>query len=223
MEEKNLAQMTQRHYVRGLRVFLKFCQEQGWNKIDLTKIVLPKKITKEVIYLENGEIKQVAETIKNMKFRAIFELFLSTGLRLKEPTSLNRNDIQNGEIKIIGKGNKERIVFVTKRAKKWLNKYLETRKDDNPALFLSELNQRIVPGTVENFFWHLNKKVNLGKNFSCHTFRHSFATALVNNGADISFVQKLLGHTDIKTTAQYYLGTSKEKLKEVHQKFLKYD
>lgn len=222
MEEKNLAKSSQKHYLRAIIVFLKFCQEQRWHTIDIKQITLPKVPPKEVIYLENGEVKQLVEAAKDVKYRAIIEMFLSTGVRLKELVSLNRNDIQNGEIKIIGKNNKERMVFVSPRAKKWLSKYLKTRTDDNPALFLSNRNTRIAPGTIENFFWHLKRKIGFPKKLSPHICRHTLATNLVQNGADISFVKDILGHSDIGITDRFYRGINRVKLKEVHQRFLKY-
>lgn len=216
LSTRNLELRTQRKYLMSLKVFLKFCQQERLVKIDLGQVTLPKISFKEVIYLENGEVQKFTETIKNLQFRTIVEVLLGTGMRISELLSLKRGDIQNGEVKIIGKGGGERVVFFSDRALFWLSKYLKRNKT-NPMLF--GLSRPI----VEGFFVKHRQQLGWQKKITPHTCRHTLATNLVNHGADISFIKDLLGQKDIKTTAQYYLGTNKKKLKEVHRKYLNYN
>lgn len=222
--EKNKSQRTQRFYIVFFRVFLKFCKEENLTNLDITQISIPPKPPKRnVEYLSNGEVNKFTNSIKNLKYKVTTELLLSSGMRISELLSLNRDSIKNNEAKIIGKGNKERVVYFSPCSLIWLEKYLKRRKDINPALILGQRGERMTPFSVESFFRNHCKKIGMEKRVTPHTLRRTFGTNLLMNGANLFFVQNLLGHSDIKTTAESYLGVDLVKLKQVHKKYLNYD
>jgi len=223
MEEKKLSENTKRHYIRGLKVFLIFCKEMGWTKMDIKKITLPKVGIRKVLYLQNSEVRMWLDSIKDLRFRAINEMFLSTGARLKELVGMNRTDLQGDEIKILGKNNKERIVFVNPQAKKWLDRYLRRRQDNNPAMFVLDSGERITTGIIENWFWHHRKEINFPQKISPHILRHTVGSNMSHNGCDITFIKDYLGHANIQITDQFYRGQNNGKLKEALYKYLNFN
>lgn len=163
-------------------------------------------------------------TLRALRDKAILETFFSTGLRLSELCALNRKiDLKRGEISVRGKGDKLRVVFLSDRAKGAIKNYLEKREDAGEALFASLTKQgkaigRITPRAVERMIEARAKEAGIPKKVHPHQIRHSFATDLLINGADLRSVQELLGHANIATTQIYTHITNKE-LKEVHEAF----
>ncbi len=185
---------------------------------------------------------------KSLRDRAILELLFSAGLRVSELTNIDREKLnfQSGELSVRGKGNKIRVVFVSETAAASLKKYLEIRTDVDPALFVRDERAlkkfkkkdasietqnsaslrnakdkndlRLTPRSVQRIVKHYALKAGLVKNVHPHTLRHSFATDLIMNGADIRSVQEMLGHASI-TTTQIYTHITNPHLKEVHQAF----
>jgi len=165
-----------------------------------------------------------------LRDRAIMETIFSTGLRLSEAVSLNRDQVNfdSGEFSVIGKGGKARVVFLTDGAKEWLRRYFETRKDPYKPLFirysgpkpdsLDDKNFRLSARSIERMIEKYRKVAGITKRISVHTLRHSFATDLLTAGADIRSVQEMLGHKNIATT-QIYTHVTNVRLKEVHKKF----
>ncbi len=160
-------------------------------------------------------------TIKGLRDRAMMELLISTGMRVGELISLKRNQLTEGNcISVDGKGNKIRPVFVSKRARKWLDRYLKTRRDDSPALFCrhrgveNDLSSRTIQRLIKSY----SCTAGITKEVSPHTLRHSFAVNLLENGADIFYIKEILGHKDIGTT-QIYLHATNKRLKEIHERF----
>ena len=168
--------------------------------------------------------------ISGQRNKAILELLFSTGLRLAELVSLDREDInlERGEMRIVGKGRKERIVFLSDQAKQALKNYLDNRHDQDQACFIRHsLNARLVGDDdsvrlsargVERVIDKYAKIAGLTKKISPHTLRHSFATDLLINGADIRSVQAMLGHASIQTT-QVYTHITNPQLKKIHENF----
>jgi len=197
--------------VYALKSFAKFLgKEKEIPSIKFqTKKLLPK-------YLKQKEIEIVLSKIKSLRDKAIFNILLCTGLRISELISINRDDISDNKIKIKGKGNKERIVILSKQALNILKKYLETRNDENPALFLGNKKQRITRGGCYFLIKHWLQYCNI--NGSPHWLRHTFATKLIKSGMSIYALSKLLGHSSPTITQRYaHLETA-----DLEQEYAKY-
>ncbi len=218
--------------VFSLRKFLTYCNEvhkiATINPREIKPMKLPKR---DVLFLTVPEIEQFLSamgttTMPGLRMRTLVEVLLSTAMRISEALSISRDDIdwENKEVVIIGKGNKQRTVFLNDRAIGWLQRYLLMRKDGNPALFVTfgEPN-RLQAHDLSKQFKHYAQKVGLKKKVTPHILRHTAATLMSHNGADIRNIQLILGHSDIKTTAKYYLGVDKEALRKSHSQYLKYD
>ena len=168
---------------------------------------------------------------KSLRDKAIIELLFSSGLRVSELVNLNRDQVnlKTGEFSVRGKGGKVRVVFISDQAKSALERYIEKRMDVDPALFarigikhLEKKNKadnlRITPRTVQRIVKYYALKAGIVKDVHPHTLRHSFATDLIQNGADIRSVQEMLGHSSV-TTTQIYTHVTNKQLKEVHKAF----
>ena len=158
--------------------------------------------------------------------QTLVEVLLSTGMRISEALSLSKEDIdwENKEAMIIGKGNKQRRVYFTDEALDWIKIYLLRRNENNPALFVthSGIPVRLKKYDISKQFKFYSKRAGIQKKLTPHVLRHTMATTMLNNGADIRMIQQILGHSDIKTTAKYYLGVDQKAVKESHNKFLRY-
>lgn len=215
-----------------LRKFLTYCNEVYQLPTINPKDIKPMKIPKrEVSYLKKEEVEQFVSgmntsTLPGLRMRTLVELLLSTAMRISEALSISRDDIDwvGKEVVIIGKGNKQRTVFLNDRAISWLQMYLLRRKDNNPALFVTfGTPKRLEAYDLSKQFKHYAENAGLKKKVTPHILRHTAATLMSHQGADIRIIQQILGHSDIETTARYYLGTDKASLKEAHAKFLRYD
>lgn len=237
---ENLSIKTQNYHVIALRAFLKFCAKKDWPTMPAEKVDLAKIPERIVEYLTREELERLfryADDGKQigLRNRAILELLYSTGLRISELTSLSRQnvDLERGEFSIRGKGKKVRIVFLSDRAKGWLKEYLNSRDDNFDPLFLNHRrprnrkkddfdlkgeHRRLTDYTIQEMVRLTAIKAGITKHVTPHTIRHSFATELLLNGADIRSVQELLGHASI-TTTQIYTHITNKKLREVHQRF----
>lgn len=164
------------------------------------------------------------DQLRSLRDRAILELFFSTGLRLSELCSLNRDlDLSKDEFSIRGKGDKVRVVFLSDRAREVLREYLKARKDFAEPLFAGlsfkkSADARLTPKSIQRIVKHYATIAGISKKVTPHVLRHSFATDLLSNGADIRSVQMMLGHANIATT-QVYTHVTDKQLREVHKKF----
>lgn len=236
-DEKGLTlkRVTQSYYIIAIRSFLKFLIKNDYSALPPEKIDLPKGESKSLKFLEKNHLRELfnAVDISNeagLRDRAILEALFSTGLRVSELSKLNRDQInfKTREFGVIGKGGRARVVFVSDSAAFWLSKYLDERSDVFKPLFIRysrdvnsqdkgekmRLTARSIERTVEKYA----KKSRIPIKASPHTLRHSFATDLLSNGADIRSVQEMLGHKNISTT-QIYTHITNPQLKQVHQKF----
>lgn len=231
-----LKKNTQNYYLIALRNFLKYLAKRDIETLTADKIELSKLPERQVSFLEENELEQLLAAPKNDYFKglrdkAILELLFSTGLRVSELCGLNRDSINlsvknsSDEFPIRGKGDKIRLVFLSENAKIALKNYLEKRKDIDSALFIRYIknfnkaeNLRLTPRSVERLVKYYAVKAGINKNITVHTLRHSFATDLLMNGADIRSVQALLGHSNIATT-QIYTHITDKQLREIHHKF----
>lgn len=231
-----LKKITQNYHVIALRNFLKYLAKRDIKTLAAEKIELGKTDHREIDFLEMEEIErmfQAAEgtNLKTLRDRAILELLFSSGLRVSELVNLNRDQVnlKTGEFSVRGKGGKIRVVFISDRAKAALEKYLEKRPDIDPAIFAriglkhiegkkQSSDLRITPRTVQRIVKYCALKAGIVKDVHPHTLRHSFATDLIQNGADIRSVQEMLGHSSV-TTTQIYTHVTNRQLKEVHKAF----
>lgn len=233
---ENLEAITQAYHLIALRGFLKYLAKRGIKSLDPSLVELPHVVRKQVTFLHYNEIEDLLNSIDTdtetgLRDRAIIELLFSGGLRVSELVKLNRDSINldRREFIVRGKGSKDRPIFISEAAADWVRNYLNARTDSLAPLFLNNsknLNavdnsgnfRRLTPRSVERIVQKYARAAGITKHVSPHTLRHSFATDLLMNGADIRSVQTMLGHADISTT-QIYTHVTDPHLKEVHEKF----
>ena len=233
---EDLKIITQTYHLIALRGFLKYLARRDIKSLDPSLVDLPHTIRKQVTFLHFGEVEDMLEQIdlsteSGLRDRAIIELLYSSGLRVSELVNLNRDSInlERREFMVRGKGSKDRPIFVSKSAADRLQDYLDARTDSLPALFLNNSRntqavdtsgnyRRMTARSVERIVEKYARLAGITKHVSPHTLRHSFATDLLMNGADLRSVQTMLGHADISTT-QIYTHVTDAHLKEIHEKF----
>ncbi len=235
-----LGYRTQTYHAIAIRALLRFATKRGDACLPPDRIELAKASPAQVGYLEHQELERILDapdinTMAGLRDRTILEVLFSTGLRVSELAALNKVHVasETGEMRVIGKGRKERIVFLSTRAREWLVAYFARRQDENPAAFVgyrgkgtgdhpSALVQsqatRLTPRSMERSIAKRALEAGIMKTITPHTLRHSFATDLLLNGADIRSVQVLLGHASI-TTTQVYTHITNQRLREVHERF----
>jgi len=226
---------TLNYHLIALRSFLKFCAKRDIPALTADKIELARAKRKQVTFLDEDELKRLFEqpdinTLTGLRDRAILELLFSSGLRVSELTGLDRDhvNLKRREFMVRGKGQKDRPIFISPDAAEWLQMYLDKRGDNTKPLFirysgtkkvdLSGNYHRLTPRSVQRLVAHYALMAGVTKHVSPHTLRHSFATDLLMNGADLRSVQAMLGHSNISTT-QIYTHVTDPHLKEVHEKF----
>ena len=234
--KERLSALTQSYHLIALRGFFKYLAKRGIKSLDPSLIDLPRAAKKQVTFLHFDEIERLLaeiplDTESGLRDRAIIELLFSGGLRVSELCGLNRDSInlERREFMVRGKGKKDRPIFIDKSTAECIEDYLNMRTDTLPALFLNNsANQqipstsgdfrRLTPRSIERIVQKYTRLAGITKHVTPHTMRHSFATDLLMNGADIRSVQSLLGHANISTT-QIYTHITDPHLKEVHEKF----
>jgi len=233
--DDELSTITQSYHLIALRGFLGYLSKRDISSLPPEKIELPKVSRRQVTFLHYDEIERLLTQIDmstetGLRDRAIIELLFSSGLRVSELVNLDRDHINvvRREFMVRGKGQKDRPVFISESASLHVKNYLRTRTDSLPPLFInySRNNETTTTGDyrrlgarsiqrIINKYTHL---AGITKHVSPHTMRHSFATDLLMNGADLRSVQVMLGHSNISTT-QVYTHVTDEHLREVHEKF----
>jgi site-specific recombinase XerD len=226
---------TQNYYLIALRSFLKYLMKREVPSLPPDRIELAKVGERSLDLISTTELERIfmqahGSDLKGLRDRAILELLFSTGLRVSELTSLNRDiDLSKSELSVRGKGEKIRVVFISDEAKQALMAYLKKRTDMDDALFVQVSKQvhkkledgkelRLTPRSIERIIKHYATKAGISKKVTPHVVRHSFATDLLENGADMRSVQQMLGHANIATT-QVYTHITDKRLREIHQKF----
>lgn len=234
---KPLKKITQNYHIIALRAFLKYLSKREIKAVSPEKIELGKQEDRHIDFLDAGELARLLNSPKgnelsDLRDKALLETLFSTGLRVSELCSLDRDhvDLERGEVPVRGKGSKIRLVFFSDDSKNAVKNYLKKRTDIDPALFIrlpknksfsKEDNLRLTPRSIQRIIRkHTIRAGIIGKKVSPHTLRHSMATDLLRNGADIRSVQAILGHSSV-TTTQIYTHVTDSGLKEVHKKFHK--
>ncbi len=230
-----LGKTTQNYHLIALRSFLKYCAKRDIPAISADKVELARTQRKQVTFLTPEELARIfeqpdLETVAGVRDRAILELLFSSGLRVSELTGLDRDHInlKRREFMVRGKGQKDRPIFISQDAATWIEHYLSKRQDTAKPLFvrysgtkkvdLSGNFHRLTPRSVQRIVARYALLAGITKHVSPHTLRHSFATDLLMNGADIRSVQAMLGHSNIATT-QIYTHVTDPHLRAVHEKF----
>lgn len=223
---------TQNYYLIALRAFLKYMRKRGIESLSPERIELAKVPERSLDLITPQELDRLMKspdtaTPQGLRDRAILELLFSTGLRISELTNLSIDDVDlsRDEFSVRGKGDKIRVVFLSDSAKKAIQDYLKSRKDMDDALFVQygknakkAKELRLTPRTVQRLLKVYAAKAGITRKVTPHVIRHSFATDLLSNGADLRSVQALLGHANIATT-QIYTHVTDKHLREVHKKF----
>lgn len=235
VQGRSLKKVTQNYYVIALRSFLRFLIKNDVSTLEPSKIDLPKTESRSLKFLEREQIDRLVtmpDTSKEegVRDRAILELLFSTGLRVSELTKLNHDQINldRREFGVIGKGGRARVVFISDRAAEWVKQYLAFRSDNFKPLFIRYSGRvveenggekmRLAVRSVERIVKKYVKLARLPVDATVHTMRHSFATDLLTNGADLRSVQEMLGHKNIATT-QIYTHITNKQLRDVHKAF----
>ena len=237
-----LKKKTQNYYMIALRAFLKYLARMDIKSLPPDRIELAKTPERSLDLISAEELIRLLDapntaTLRGLRDRTIMELLFSTGLRVSELCSLPRDiNLKLDEFSIRGKGDKVRVVFLSEEAKKWLKNYLDKRDDMDDALFVQIFSEnenlkknaaklakdrdslRLTSRSIERIVKQYAIKAGISKKVTPHVIRHSFATDLLRNGADLRSVQMLLGHANIGTT-QIYTHVTDSELKKVHQKF----
>ncbi|MDE2079342.1 MAG: tyrosine-type recombinase/integrase [Patescibacteria group bacterium] len=220
---------TQNYYLIALRAFLKFLVRRGVKALPPERIELAKVPERSLDLITSAELERLmkapaGDELKAVRDRAVMELLFSTGLRVSELCSLNSDiDLSRDELSVRGKGDKVRVVFLSPEAKKAVSAYLKARKDMEEALFVNygrgnAKPGRLTPRAVEMLIKHYAVKAGITSKVTPHVLRHSFATDLLENGADLRSVQALLGHANIQTT-QIYTHVTDKHLHDIHRQF----
>ena len=241
-KDQPLKIITQSYYLIALRSFLKYLARRDIKSLSPEKIELPKKPARAVDFLEREDVDRLIDATANeedkitaLRDRAIMEMLFSTGLRISELLSLKKDtvNLKKGEFTVRGKGDKLRLAFISDSALETLKKYLDAREDNSKALFirhdkkesvekqmesLSDPISGLTARTVQRIIKKYAKLAGITKKISPHTLRHSYATDLLQNGADIRSVQELLGHASISTT-QIYTHLTNKRLRDIYEQF----
>lgn len=234
-----LKKRTQNYYLIALRAFLKYLARQNIASLSPDRIELAKVPERSLDLITAEELSRLlvapdTSHIRGLRDRAMLEMLFSTGLRVSELCSLPRDiNLKLDELSVRGKGEKVRVVFISDDARDAVKRYLDKRDDMDDALFVQIMGQnnkmqeklnkkrdtmRLTPRSVERIIKYYAIKSGISKKVTPHVIRHSFATDLLRNGADLRSVQMLLGHANINTT-QIYTHVTDSELKKVHKKF----
>jgi site-specific recombinase XerD len=226
-----LKKKTQNYYLIALRAFLKFLRRREIDSLSPERIELAKVGERDIDLISSDDLERllsapVGTDVKNLRDKAILELLFSTGLRVSELCSINNDiDLKRDEFSVRGKGEKVRVVFLSDTARNAIKNYLDKRKDMDDAMFVQfgknvarAKTLRLSPRSIERIVKYYAIKAGISKKVTPHIVRHSFATDLLQNGADLRSVQALLGHANIATT-QVYTHVTDKHLSEIHKSF----
>lgn len=227
LDKMNLKNSTISRRISALRTFYNYLMNEGLINSNIFLNVKNPKLEKKLPnYLNYTEMEELLESIdiktdEGLKRRLLIEMFYSTGCRVSEIINIKVKDIdfKDKKIRIMGKGSKERIVYYGDYAKKYLDKYL-SKGLDKDYLFVNKHGDKYTVEEIELIVKDIMKHLSIKTHVTPHTLRHTFATHLLNNGADIRSVQELLGHSNLSTTG-IYTHVSSDRLKEVYFKTFK--
>ncbi|MFT7645241.1 MAG: site-specific recombinase XerD [Candidatus Paceibacteria bacterium] len=232
-----LGKKSQNYYLIALRALLAFLADRDIESIPSSKVKLAKQKSNETVsFLEVRDVAAMVDipdisTKKGLRDRTIMELFFSSGMRISELTALNQDQMtmlqdnatnRTYELSIIGKGKHIRTIFISPRSAQWIREYLKGRHDVDKPLFTNltknSESKRLTPRAIQMMIQRSAMLAGVSKKVTPHTLRHTYATDLLNHGADLRSVQELLGHKNVATT-QIYTHVTNKRLRDIHQKF----
>ena len=194
---------TVAYYIKELRVVLRYWRIRGEKVIDSEIIPIPKREPNTPSFLSKDEVDLMIKSSKLIRTKFVVSLLYSSGLRVSELKSLNRDSITDRQFTVIGKGKKERLGFIDARTELYMQKYLSTRQDGSTALLVSAQGKRLSVSTIQLIVKNAARRAGITKKVSPHTLRHSFATNFISNDGNIRHLAILMGHNSIETTATY--------------------
>lgn len=235
---ENLGKKSQNYYLIALRAFLSYLAERDIDTLPSSKVKLAKQKSEESIsFLDARDMLAMLDvpdvtTPSGLRDRTIMELFFSSGMRISELTSLDLDQmsmLRDGrtdrtyELSIVGKGNHIRTIFISPRAATWLREYIKTRTDVAKPLFINyrsrnQTDRRLTPRAIQSMIKRTALLAGVAKKVTPHTLRHTYATDLLDHGADLRAVQELLGHKNVSTT-QIYTHVTNKRLRDIHERF----
>lgn len=237
IHEMTLKRVTQNYHLIALRSFLKYLNKRDIDVISPDKIELPKAESHSIKFLDHDQVMRLLNQpeiskVEGLRDKAILETLFSTGLRVSELVSLNREQVnlERREFGVMGKGRRVRIVFLSDSSVTWIQRYLATREDELAPLFIRYSGKkpdendstgssiRLTARSIQRLVDKYAKKARLPIKITPHGLRHSFATDLLGNGADLRAIQELLGHKNVSTT-QIYTHVTNPQLRAIHDKF----
>jgi len=233
-----LGKKSQNYYLIAVRAFLNYLADRDIDSLPSSKVKLAKQKSDETIsFLDTNDVEKMlaipdTTTPGGLRDRAILEFFFSSGMRISELTSLDAGQLsfledkrtdRTYELSIVGKGKYVRAIFISPRAAEWLRKYLTSRRDVYKPLFINlrgrdQDSMRLTPRSIESMVSKCARLAGLSKKVTPHTLRHSYATDLLDHGADLRSVQELLGHKNVATT-QIYTHVTNKRLRDIHERF----
>lgn len=215
--EKNRSPRTVRGYIIKLRVVLGYLSKIGLSVLDTDLIPVPKVVDSLPTFMSSEQVSTLIKQTRGVRAKAIISLLYASGIRVSELCAMNIGDIHDRSFTVVGKGGKARLCFLDKRAEHYIDKYLATRTDNNPALFISYVSKkRMTPGNVQTIFRNARDR-GKADNIHPHVLRHSFATNLLKNNTNMRYVQVMLGHQSLQTT-QMYTHVVDEDLRAIYEK-----
>lgn len=217
--------------IKGLLLYSK--NQLGLSlKINPQTITIPKRKKKDIVYLTISEINRFRDSIDittncGLRFRTLIEVLLGTACRISECLSLNRDSISliEREARIIGKGSKERVLYFNEESLYWIDKYLRSRDDKCPALFITtgETPKRLTNQDLSRYFKRQRILAGISKKVTPHICRHTAATTMAMNNCSAIFIKEILGHSRLQTSIDYYISLAdKQKVKQAHAQYLQY-
>lgn len=235
LRERNISQSTQNYYLIALRSLLRYGLSRDLKILTPEKVTLAKTPKRQIQFLERDEINQLlsvnrGSSLISKRNLAMLAVLYSSGLRVSELVSLKRNQVslKRGEFSVVGKGNKVRPVFLTSESLKLLKEYLDSRKDANPYLFVRHFKKNnlesksklpLTARSVQRILKNYARQAGIAKPVTPHKLRHSFATELLQRGADLRSVQEMLGHASV-TTTQVYTHVTNKSLRDIHRRYM---
>lgn len=203
-QKKHRAINTIRSYMNRLRAVIKYMCLRGEKCIDYQLIPIPKAEDVEIGFLYESEVKAMIDNAFSVRNKLVISLLYSSGIRLSELIALDRDSIKNKSFTVIGKGKKRRLCFIDSRTERLMKEYLKTRKDDSPALIISNIyKDRMSPTNIQLLIRNSAKRAGIERRVTPHMLRHSFATNFVRNNGNIRYLSRMLGHSGINTTMIY--------------------
>lgn len=235
LRDRNLTDGTIAYRLWSLKAFLDWLEKEQQVDCYRFDLRIPKVKGPEVIeYLEPDELDIIFslidhESLNGMRLRAYIEVMINTGLRPTEALNLDKEQMVGNEITIVGKGNKERRIYINERVRHWITTYRRMRGDTCPALFVTNPKyasyepRRMSLERMEEHFRTVFRTTGIRKQVTLHTLRHTYATTLVKNGCPVDYVARLLGHRNVETTRKYYVSIQHRHAKQAHFRFLSYE